>query len=104
MPAITISITGEPTLAERLIMTFDISGTGQDTTSILPDSTPQRPTPPPITGVVCDLLSFTAAVHEDHCATRQICAQNGMVRSVNYAFMRVWLSNILITAIIPSAP
>ena len=43
--AITISITGEPTLAERLIMTFDISGTGQDTTSILQDSTPQRPPP-----------------------------------------------------------
>ena len=30
------------------------------------------------------LITITAAVHEDHCDTRQICSQNGMVRSVNY--------------------
>ena len=80
MPAITISITGEPTLAERLIMTFDISGTGQDTTSILPDSTPQRPTSPPCT--TCEFSGFSylslqdSQPRIDQCATRQIC-QNG---------------------------
>ena len=83
MPAITISITGEPTLAERLIMTFDISGTGQDTTSILPDSTPQRPPPPPCTGrAVCTIISAIMVAgrlqpRRDQCATSQECVQNG---------------------------
>ena len=78
-------------MAEQLIMTFDISGSGQDTTSILPDSTPQRPTSqrptqhptrPPCTGGVCTDISYIVTedrvpLRRDQCATSQECVQNG---------------------------
>ena len=78
MPAITISITGEPTLAERLIMTLDISGTGQDTTSILPPYALYSP--PPIRPLCTNCYFSTPDLQPriDQCATRPIC-QNGNV-------------------------